>query len=621
MFPASFSSFPFLFLLYHFLPFFARLNQRFLKFVVDFRTEIGSAVKGLIAFKATKGIINIVTGLGRAFSVLGANIQVAGGAAKAFKAAFASNPIGMIATAVSAGVVIVSEFVGHLNRASESAEELSEKSKELAQSAFEYKQECSDLSEVKKKYEEIYNAVDPDVDKSRALKELQDQLIHQFPELAGKIDLVNGSYDNMCGRLQNVIDKTSEAYRISAEGSWNAAKKKERDFATQLASPDDTDFFGEFFSYIDNYAKDLKTYKLTSEGITFSGSYENRLTDMIDLFNYLSNTFDEAADDSDFMIALSQQIAEVQKLKDELDAAKASYDNLNTPETNPDDYADPFYTLGAWRNKEEAEKAQRRQAKKKADEQRKKEELKAFKEKYDKEKQLADDMYSVGELSEKEYYARLTELRDEYLETQTHDWYTATAKIKSLYEQMTKDNVKAQTSSLSETEAAYKKTLAAIDAEIEKHKRKKSDKEYEQKLADIDDRMNYGRLDDFEKYELEKERKRLREEREEELFTRNAADAKSGVTDAYNAQKTLEKASENTKEYTMALGDYTDALENLSGILKGVAGTFSVKGGSSSVTNLDESTKNQYVNVVLQAVNRSNGQLVDELIKALTSRL
>ena len=186
---------------------------------------------------------------------------------------------------------------------------------------------------------------------------------------------------------------------------------------------------------------------------------------------------------------------------------------------------------------------------------------------------------------------------------------------------MTKDNVKAQTSSLSETEAAYKKTLAAIDAEIEKHKRKKSDKEYEQKLADIDDRMNYGRLDDFEKYELEKERKRLREEREEELFTRNAADAKSGVTDAYNAQKTLEKASENTKEYTMALGDYTDALENLSGILKGVAGTFSVKGGSSSVTNLDESTKNQYVNVVLQAVNRSNGQLVDELIKALTSRL
>ena len=32
MFPASFSSFPFLFLLYHFLPFFARLNQRFLSF-------------------------------------------------------------------------------------------------------------------------------------------------------------------------------------------------------------------------------------------------------------------------------------------------------------------------------------------------------------------------------------------------------------------------------------------------------------------------------------------------------------------------------------------------------------------------------------------------------------
>lgn len=36
-------------------------------------------------------------------------------------------------------------------------------------------------------------------------------------------------------------------------------------------------------------------------------------------------------------------------------------------------------------------------------------------------------------------------------------------------------------------------------------------------------------------------------------------------------------------------------------------------------TSIDESTRNQFVNVVLQAANRSNEQLVDELIKALHS--
>ena len=656
-----------------------------LNFVIKFRTEIGSAIKMFITFKGAMKIGSVVTELVGAVKSFTTATQAANSAQATFNATAKANPyVTIIAAGLAFAVGELSEFIGHTKRATESVEELRQKSEELSQSAADYKKKAGDLSDIKKQYEEIYNAVDPDVKKSDELKNLQDQLISQFPELAGKIDLVGDAYDNTCGKLQKYIDKTTSAYKISAEGSLNSAKKKERDFATVVDFPDATDFFGEFRGDVERYAEELKTYKLTDAGFEFSGSYGDRLADMKALYEYLKNNFGEAAENSDFMIGLSQKIGEVGELQTQLEAAKADYDELENAK-DKDDYG----SAGTWRNKEYAEKYQRDVAEQKKDEERRKKELEENKKKYDEDKQLADDRYSVGEISAEEYYNKLTELRDTYLEkgthdwyeatakinsingksakqfTQqtaseydeqkqliddqysvreisaeeyykkltelrdtylekgTHDWYSATAKIQSVYENMTKKTAEAQSSALSDTERAYKKTLDAIDAEIERHNREKSDKEYEKKLADIDNQMKFGRLDEFSKYELEKERKRLQEEREEELFSRNSEDAKASVTGAYDAKQALDKAAEGTKEYTMALGDYTDALENLSGILKGVSAAFSANPNSSGSTaaSTDNSIKNQYVNVVLEAVNKSNGQLVDELIKALSSRL
>ena len=63
--------------------------------------------------------------------------------------------------------------------------------------------------------------------------------------------------------------------------------------------------------------------------------------------------------------------------------------------------------------------------------------------------------------------------------------------------------------------------------------------------------------------------------------------------------------------------DYTEALANLNSTIKGLNGSFGING--SSVSNIDESTKNNYINVILQAVSKSNGQIIDELMKALQS--
>lgn len=594
-----------------------------LNFVAKFRVELGSALKAFIAFKAAQGIGNVIMGIGRAFATLATNIQMAGGAANAFKAAFASNPIGMIATGVSALTFGISELVGHTKNAADRIEDLNQKSQELAQNAAEYKQKVSDLSDVKKEYEDLYKAVDPDVDRTKALKDMQDRLIEQFPELADQIDLVNGEYGEMCGKLQDVIDKNSEAYKISAEGSLNSKKKKEREIATTITFKEigDSQIIN---AMLENKELKEKLHKFLAEdsgflGIKkntrfeFAGDYDKRLKEMMELDSLIKSINNGQYEQDSFTIALDAQIGKVEELRDELAAAETEINNFGKqPDTDTSGYG-----AGVWRNKEEAEKARRRQAEKEAEEKAREEQIKANKELYDKEKELADDMYSVGELSEAAYYDKLTQLRDQYLEAQTHDWYVATSKIKSYQDK----NLKDQKDALSEAEKAYKATLAAIDDEIERHNREKSDKEYAEKIADIDDRLNYGRLDEFEKYELEKERKKLQEEREEELFSRRTADAKAAATENYNTQKALLDASASTREYTTALGDYTGELKNLSGVMKGFSQVFTATAGGVSVNNVDESTKNIVNNVVVQAASRTSEQLAHAIRKMLTSKL
>ena len=609
----------------------------------NFHVEIGSAIKALITFKASFGFMNSVLGIAKkvASAVVDVTQKIKGAttASEAFKAVLgASHPvITAISAAASVAAIVISEISGHSKKAAESMDDLRKKSEELSQSVADYKEKADNLSDIKKQYEEIEKSLDPDVNKSQALKDLQDKLISQFPDLSGQIDLVSGSYNEMANEIQGVIDKTNDLSKSDATAAYNkmkAAEEKEKEIEYAEGINKEGAFGYKAIDYSVKQDKrvkeifksvaaelgnvDFTQYELSPNyDFVISGDTEEKLK----AYETLVKEFEDSGLATDGgkiseyynqLVELKNQYKEIadnnRKIIDDYESLNKSDD---APVQSPQD-KEKFYReqYGHYYGEDKQEEEQR------------KKDLEKLKEEYDKEKELADDMYSVGELSAEEYYNKLVELRDTYLEKGTHDWYSATAKIQQLYKDMTKDTSKTQKNALSETEMAYKKTLAAIDAEIEQHNRKKSDKEYEKKIADIDEQMTYGRLDEFSKYELEKERKRLQEEREEELFSRNAADAKSSVTDAYNARQTFDKAAEGTKEYTMALGDYTDALEDLSGVLKGVSEAFSANPNSSTnVTNQDNSTQNQYVNVVLEAVNKSNGQLVEELIKALSARL
>lgn len=513
-----------------------------LDFVITFRKEIGSAVKGFIAFKAAMAIGNVIQATIGLFTKLTAAITAAGGATKALNIALKANPYTAVAAAISVLVIGISEFTAHTKKATESADDLREKSEQLKQSAEEYKQKAGDLSDIKEQYEEIYNAIDPDVDRSQALKDLQDQLIAQFPELAGKIDLVNGSYAAMCGELQNVIDKTEEAYKISAEGHVRSLEKQERDFATEVDIPSN-DLANEFFTSIDRYMSGRKTYKIDAGKITFSGDYGDRLADMQDLYKWLNGTFGEAAADSNFVISLSQQIGEVESLKKELESAREEYNQFNkiTPDfSGVDDRGIPW---SAYIDPNDRSKG--------------------F-------KHIVDDVKDTTE--------RIADAVND-----------GATKVKN---------------SLDDVKSAYKSTLDAIDAELEKHSRGKQDEAYQTKIDALNARLKYEQLDDFSRIALEKQLADVREEWDEVKYQRNAADVKSMLNTVYTqAQSAVDYVPQGSiNQWNSAISAAMEQIGGAAGNTKAASSANSAV--YNIVINAQNKTTDQIVREVTAAISK-----------------
>lgn len=638
-----------------------------INFVIDFRKEIGAAVTGFIAFKSAMAITGVVQSVISKFNQLKTAINAAKTAQNSFSAAMSATPWGLVAAGIGLIVGVASEIAMHANDAAERIKDLRDSANEAAQSAEEHANKAKSLEEVKKQYDEIYNSEKSAAEKSDELKRLQDLIIGQCPELKDKIDLVTGAYNEQADAIRDAINEQNEWAKNNATVAYNemnSAEYAEKDIVDSLYARE-TEGLGDQTKYLDPFG--IKSGKTTDRALALQ---DERIQE---IFKKVSDEYENLTienDDSSFfsvnITGDSKQKYNVYKsLVEEFDKAKISYEggaiskfyneisesakqygevvenNKNIVDefakthveaptsTTPTAYAkyghqsatDGF--LAEQTSKEQSAYALYGSGKN-AQSQNLQQELSLEERKklYDKEKQLADDRYSVGEIAEEEYYAKLKEIRDKYLEAQSHEWYQATAQIQSVYEKWTgaaKKSSSAVQSSLSEVQSAYKATLAAIDKEYENHKRKKSDLEFQNKIDEIDKELQYGRVDEFERYELEKKKKQLVEQHDEELYSRSISDAKSAVTEAYNARQALEKADLGTREYTRALGEYTDALGTLDSVMRTVGQQISVQNGSSSVNNIDESTKNNFINVMLQGANKSISQIIDELMKALKS--
>ena len=610
-----------------------------INFVIDFRKEIGAALNAILAYKGLSAIGGVIQSLVNKFKELKVAIAAAAAGEKTLSAALSTTPWGLAAAGIGLFVGVVSEIAMHAGDAAEKIDEMRKSSDEAAQSAEEYANKAESLEDVKKQYDEIYNSEKSAYEKSQDLKDLQDLLISQFPELKGQIDLVTGAYNEQAGAIQNVIDKQNEAARndaIAAYNEMNAAEEKEKNLTITGKSHE---YGSKYKALEDNRVKKIieevaKEYE--NVNFKFNGNGRNKAFyslavsgDSDEKYNAYKALTDKLAE-----AGIAYEGGEVSALFNELNSLANKYGEVAeankqkreakerlvdgiVPEV-PTDYAGSVENTIQYGNDDTYDDYEQKQTEKA------KLSLEERKKLYDADKQLADDRYSVGEISAEEYYNTLTEIRDKYLDAQSHEWYQATAQIQSVYDKWTNAAKKSSTavkSSLDEVQSAYKATLAAIDEEYEKHKREKSDLEFQAKIDEIEKELQYGRVDEFERYELEKKKQQLVEQRDEELYSRSVTDAKSAVTDAYNARQALENADIGTREYTRALGDYTDKLGDLNEAMRAVGQQIGVQNGGSSVSNIDESTKNNYINVILQAVNKSNSQIVDELMKALKSGL
>lgn len=350
------------------LPLLINLLSGAMNVISTFGTEIGSAVKAFIAFKGAMAISSLVIGVGRAFVSLTANINAAGGATNALKAAWASNPFGMIATGVSVAVFAISEFVSHSKKAEDSAEKLREKCDTLSRQTAEYRQKCDDLNGIKEQYEEISTSAADDAEKTEQLKNIQEQLISQYPELANQIDLVNGKYLETVNALQSVIDKTSEAYRVQAEASMNALEKQQRTVSTKISFDSMDIGVDELMKsgMIDALQKylydDINFMGFGDAGLEFTGSYEERLEQMTELYNQIKSINNGEYKDSEFTLALAEQIGEVQRLNEELVSAQNEVDRLNSKEKKPNDDRDDDISAEDQLKKAQAEQEARERA-------------------------------------------------------------------------------------------------------------------------------------------------------------------------------------------------------------------------------------------------------------------
>ena len=124
-----------------------------------------------------------------------------------------SNPIGMIGTAVSAGMMIWQKYKSSVEEHEQKMKEVSE---ELNQT---WNDEKSAIDDAISKYDEYNKKLQDntlsisDVNEVKSqLKDIQDKLIETFGNEAEGIDLVNGKYDEQISKLETISKRKAEEY-------------------------------------------------------------------------------------------------------------------------------------------------------------------------------------------------------------------------------------------------------------------------------------------------------------------------------------------------------------------------------------------------------------------------
>lgn len=650
-----------------FLPSAVSLVANLVSLLAGLHTELRAGVNAFLAYKGAAlavktvaGIVTTVSSISAAIKAATANTTLWTAAQKGLNAAIAANPAGIIATAVAALVAGVTIFAGHLDDCNEKLRSLNDRAQELTSSARDYADKSESLRDVKKRYEEIKNSTEDAAEKEKELQALQDELNDRFGMMADSIDLVTGAFDRQAKKLDVLIDRYAALSEQDRKLALQKARSAEEESTAiklggMLFSTDNT----QADSYFRAYAKGLSTYKnefVTTVGgeVYFEGSFERRLADMNRLYGEMVDKYAQTGNEAFGTIAdrLKEEITALEEGKQTLDALEGASQGAAAAEEGGGSYSAQQGYYGAnstaWQGDSELE-AQRA----------------ALREGYyDTEKEQLDYLRDTGEVTTEEYAKRLTALRDKWLTEDTEKWRAATvaiyrssgrtsggadpneqayddekaylkwrldmgmiteadyyeglAKLRDRYLadtsekwrsatlELHKYQLKQNQSKLDGIKSQYDEAVSAIDAEIKQRDRDREDEELSAQIADVDRQLEYARLDDYSRMQLEQKRRELSQQREDTEWERARED---------------EKAMLGTV-YTMAKEAYDEGAADLEAALQTASAVFSAIGTGAAQTAATVSTvNNNSVSMIMNAVSQTSDQIAAAVIKALSSSI
>lgn len=271
-----------------------------------------------------------------------------------------SNPIGMIGTAVSAGMMIWQKYKSSVEEHEQKMKEVSE---ELNQTWNDEKSAIDDAisnyDEYNKKLQDNTLSISEVNDVKSQLKDIQDKLIETFGNEAEGIDLVNGKYDEQISKLETISERKAEEYVAkqanSVESDKDYLNEKLTDYVsfgathkpwgTGKADLNDGDIANSKIPELLKKYDKLSLIDGDTFGIQFNqGTREEIYNQLVDFYTDLSKIKDDPAVEK-FKDGITETINSDNLFdQDKIDKAKESIKNYAEAEILKDDSTRKAYS-------------------------------------------------------------------------------------------------------------------------------------------------------------------------------------------------------------------------------------------------------------------------------------
>lgn len=274
----------------------------------EHKEAVAAVVMGYVMFKTAMSIGNVIAATVTAVKSLSGALKTATTAQQAMNAACNANPYVVLASLILGVVTAIGTFIASSNSAADSAENLDNKIKELSSSSKEYKNSADGLEKITKKYDEIYNSEKTTAEKTEELKTIQDELVSQYGDLAGGIDIVNGKYDEQIQKLKELTQEERNLAEASAREAYLTAQQAQKEYSLEFyAIANDPDAKENLDWMRDNLKTHNRYHDWTDYDIwdnptkynsRLIGSYEEIAKDMQAYYSYLHEKYGSDAKNS-----------------------------------------------------------------------------------------------------------------------------------------------------------------------------------------------------------------------------------------------------------------------------------------------------------------------------------